>query len=116
MTILLIEDDQQYKSAIMRVLKKYNFLTMSSGIGVLPMLEIHSIDLIITDIMMPDQEGIETILSIRENTDYDNIPIIAISSNVTYLKLAQDIGADYIIEKPFPNDALHNIVDYYLSH
>ncbi len=67
------------------------------------LLETGSFDLIITDIIMPEQEGLETIRAIRSTTK--KIPLIAISGGGAmhpddYLMLAQKMGADYTFTKP----------------
>jgi DNA-binding response OmpR family regulator len=63
-------------------------------------------DLIITDIVMPEKEGIETIFAIRAKNK--KIPIIAISGGGKlgpehYLPLARQCGANYAFQKPFDN-------------
>ncbi len=70
----------------------------------LALLEKGSYDLIITDIVMPDMDGIETILKIRKQ-DKD-VPIIAMSgggriSHEDYLTLASQLGANTTLAKPF---------------
>ena len=69
-------------------------------------------DLIITDIIMPKQEGLETILNVKEK--YTDLPVIAMSSggnsaNVVvegFLGIAKDLGADKTIEKPINTEKL----------
>jgi DNA-binding response OmpR family regulator len=61
-------------------------------------------DLIITDIFMPEKEGIETILELKR--DFPDLKIIAMSGGGSldpegYLSMAKTIGADRIFEKPF---------------
>ena len=76
------------------------------------------VDLIITDIVMPEQEGIETILEIRRGNS--DVKIIAISGggrrgDLGYLKLAQELGADGSLPKPFGPDELLTAVDNALA-
>lgn len=61
-------------------------------------------DLIVTDIVMPEKEGLQAIMDIRR--DFPKVRIIAMSGGgiieaETYLKLAEKLGADRILIKPF---------------
>jgi CheY-like chemotaxis protein len=68
----------------------------------------HPIALLITDLIMPEQEGIETIrLFVRE---FPDIPIIAISGNPEYLPAAKRLGAAVVLAKPIGYaDLLHAV-------
>jgi DNA-binding response OmpR family regulator len=70
-------------------------------------------DLVITDLIMPEQEGLETIADIRKNSS--ELPIIAISGGgrvdpMDYLKRARFIGADATLAKPFGRQELNTTV------
>ena len=72
------------------------------------------IDLVITDLIMPEKEGIETINELR--LDFPDIKIIAISGggNIgadNYLSLAKNLGADMTLSKPFTRDDLTKAVN-----
>jgi len=75
-------------------------------------------DLVITDILMPNKEGIETIRDLKR---CDPAPrIIAISGgdrsgDVQFLQMAEKLGADRILTKPFRKAALLDLVDGLLS-
>ncbi|MDX8398748.1 MAG: response regulator [Gallionellaceae bacterium] len=69
----------------------------------------NSVELIITDIIMPDVEGIGLILSVSEN--YPELPVIAISGGgrigtPEYLDMACELGAVHALRKPFENEEL----------
>ena len=75
-------------------------------------------DLIITDILMPDMEGIEFIMKLRAKSP--RVPIIAISgggrvSNASFLTFAQKLGANAVLEKPFGRDQLLDVVTRVLA-
>ncbi len=75
-------------------------------------------DLVITDLIMPDKEGIETILELRKA--YPKLKIIAMSGGgrvgpESYLKLALKLGAAAILDKPFDRDRLVALVRKVLS-
>ena len=71
------------------------------------------IDLIITDIIMPDQEGLETITQVSR--EYPNIPMIAISGGgrvepENYLRSAKLLGANYAFTKPLNREEILRVV------
>ena len=71
-------------------------------------------DLIITDILMPKKEGLETLREIRE--EFPNIGIIAISGggrlgNMDFLFAAGLLGADSVLAKPFSNKQITDSVN-----
>lgn len=73
-------------------------------------------DLIITDIYMPDQDGLETISSAKKLQP--KTPIIAISSNeqnFDVLKIAGHLGASHCLRKPFSKETLIELVNTVLS-
>jgi DNA-binding response OmpR family regulator len=104
--ILVIDDDPLIRSLIARVLcdEGYESLVAVNGRQGLKIFDTERPDLIITDIIMPDMEGIETIRELRAiNPD---VRIIAISGggrigNVDYLSMAAKFGAREVICKPF---------------
>jgi CheY-like chemotaxis protein len=110
-TILIIDDDIDLRKMLVRLLERENYMILEaeSGIEALSLLD-HSIpDLIITDIIMPDQDGIGTINSVRKL--HPDIKIIAISGggrmlSQDYLRIAEILGAHYTFPKPFDNREL----------
>jgi CheY-like chemotaxis protein len=70
-------------------------------------------DLVITDIMMPEMDGLEILMQLRST--HDSVPVIAISGGmrslpVNFLQQAKLFGARYVFEKPVPLDVLRNAV------
>jgi DNA-binding response OmpR family regulator len=111
MKILVIDDDHMVRYALSKILQRngYDVVTASDGKrGMLVLRDEHP-DVVITDIIMPEQEGIETIGLIRR--DYPQMKIIAISGggrirNVDFLEMARSLGADDVIAKPFEAEEL----------
>jgi DNA-binding response OmpR family regulator len=104
--ILIIDDEQVIRTLLTHLFEKYNYevLEASNGNKGLALFKEHNPDLIITDLIMPEKEGLETIREIRK-TDQD-VKIIAMSgggtaSLGTYLKAAKKLGAQYSFDKPF---------------
>jgi DNA-binding response OmpR family regulator len=102
MKILVIDDDVLLLRTISRILVAdgHEVVTASEGERAMALYRAIRPDLVITDIVMPGQEGIETILTLRR--DDNPVKIIAISGmDAEMLETARLIGADDILEKPF---------------
>ena len=110
--IFVIEDDPLVSAALNRILTQQNFeVTLAAnGKECLRALEQQTPDLIVTDIIMPEMDGIELIMKLRHGSA-SHIPIIAISGGGManaqgYLESAQELGADMTLKKPFTNEVL----------
>lgn len=111
--ILIIDDDPQMRRLLIRILggAGHTVREAENGrIGVALFKE-RQPALVITDIVMPDMEGIETILTLGQ--DGGTVPIIAISggSDPIYLKAATGLGAAASLKKPFAAKELLGVVD-----
>ncbi len=111
MKILLIDDDTLIRRSVARVLMQngHDVVTAEDGLRGIELYRREKFDLIVTDIYMPRQEGIETILTLRREDRATKI--IAISGggrtgNTDALEMARLLGADDVIEKPFRTDQL----------
>ena len=110
--ILIIDDDNEFREMVREILIEADFNSIeeavNGGVG-MKLLRQQSFDLVITDIVMPEKEGIETIIEL--NRDYPGIKIIAMSGggkrgNQNYLEMAQYLGASRILAKPFQRSDL----------
>lgn len=104
--LLLIDDDARIRSMIARMLSPpYDILQAKNGREGLEMFVEHRPVLVITDIMMPEKDGIETIRDIRRIDP--QVGVIAISGSSfqdghpDFLRFAAEFGADAILCKPF---------------
>lgn len=101
--ILLIDDDETVRYVIKTALEdlKYEVLDVPNGELGINLCFQENFDLVITDIYMPDKDGLETI---HELKNYDpTLKIIAISAGgagIDHLEMAKNMGADRIIRKP----------------
>lgn len=121
-TILLVDDDDDVRTATQLMLQRagHQVETLPDGRRVLERCRARPFDAVITDVVMPEQEGIETIRTLRQEDP--EIVIIAISggggygSGAQYLQTAQLIGADATFEKPVGSTRLcHAIEDLVAS-
>ena len=114
--ILVIDDDQPLRETLARVLAGAGYETdqAADGNAGLAACARHRPDLVITDIIMPDREGIETILELRRRSP--DLPVIAMSGGSVghrdYLTAATQLGAVRGLAKPFlPQDLLDAVRD-----
>lgn len=116
--VLLIEDDPDVAQLLESVLVKYGHAVTCAGDGAAGLSKIKgskfALDIIITDILMPVQEGIETIMAIRRTSSA--IPIIAISGGgrtkrLDFLKTAEKLGANAVLAKPFRPGELIRLIE-----
>lgn len=90
----------------------YRVHEAANGSTVMEWLERNPVDLVITDVVMPIKEGIETICDVRRL--FPAIKIIAISGYGHYLVLAGKLGADRVLAKPFGIKELSAAIDVLL--
>ena len=121
MKILIVDDDQSINRMVKKILEMESHVvfTAFNGQEAINILnKTPDIQLIITDIIMPEKEGLETIMEIRKK--FDDKKILAISGGGKlkaegYLKLAKQLGADDILAKPFDGDELLSIIEKIVS-
>lgn len=121
MKILIIDDEQDIIQMLSRLLVRSGYTVFSAvdGNQGIKVFEENDIDLVITDIIMPDKEGIEVILHLLKKKA--ECKIIAVSgggylSANDYLETAREIGAVKTFSKPFNPKDLLNTVNELLHH
>ena len=104
--ILVVDDNEDLRSTIQALLQADGFQVdvAADGHAALALHQSNPADVVITDLFMPDKDGIETILEIRAK--YPAVQIVAISGwdsrqGSDYLKVAREIGAVRTVKKPF---------------
>jgi len=107
--ILIVDDNQNLINSMKRDLRKeidkFDIHTTIHGQEAMKLIEENNIDLLITDILMPEKEGIEIIREARDK--FPSIKIIAKTGGRTdYLKFAKLFGASHTLNKPFSKDEL----------
>ena len=104
MSLILVVEDQDYlRKLTERMLKQggHDVLAVGSGKEAVGVCKETTVDLVITDLAMPDMDGIELIRSLRNS--HPDLPILAMSGTFTghFLKIATTLGAVGTLEKPF---------------
>jgi len=99
----VIEDDAQVREYLRLALElhEHQALTADNGRQALAYLEGHDVDAVITDVFMPEMDGIETLAVLRKK--FPDMPVIAMSGRpgVDYLAIARELGVTRTLRKPF---------------
>ena len=106
MRVLLIDDNEDFRGSLKLCLESEGFeiATAANGKDALQTLEVKPADVVVTDLFMPDKDGIETITELRKR--FPGTSIVAISGWTSvggsdYLRVAREIGAAKTLRKPF---------------
>ena len=102
--ILIVEDNQDFRQFLERCLNdQYNVVTAGNGIEALQQLEQSQTDIVITDVMMPEMNGLELCNRIKTDLNYSHIPVIMLTAKATDENIIAGLkdGADEYITKPF---------------
>ncbi|MDH4226142.1 MAG: response regulator [Deltaproteobacteria bacterium] len=118
--ILIAEDSSTIRSMIVSTLDMlgdFEFVETPNGFEALKMLPRERYDLIITDINMPDINGLELVNFIKKSENYKNIPLFIISTegSANDVKKGLALGANEYVVKPFKPEELQKIVMKYLK-
>ncbi len=105
-SILVVDDEELVRATLREMLEQagHEVFEAANGVEALKSFDDRAVDLVITDIIMPEKEGIETILDLRKRAP--ELKIVAISgggrsANFDFLKMASMLGACEVLAKPF---------------
>lgn len=118
--ILVIEDDDSFRNVLVQMLVKVGYDVRQAGDGnqAIEVCAQFEPDLVLTDIIMPDKEGLETIQELLQICP--DMKIIAMSGGGkfgpdSYLPLAQKLGAKATLQKPFMREQLLSTISDVLA-
>lgn len=114
--VLVIDDNVDLRSILRLTLEANGFdvAVASEGAEGLEEMERSPADIVITDLFMPEKEGMETIFELRQR--FPQVKIVAMSGGAPwpkatdYLAFAPDAGADAVLRKPFESSELIRII------
>jgi CheY-like chemotaxis protein len=114
--ILLVDDDESFRPMLHETLERFGYevVVAVNGNEALDRYRERPADLVLTDVIMPEKEGLETIREIRR--EWPDAKIIAMSGGgrttpENYLKMAQNMGAAKVLTKPFSNRDLLDAIE-----
>ena len=118
--ILIAKDSSTMRSLLastIEAMDDFQIIEASSGFEALRLLPRERIDLIITDINMPDINGLELISFVRNNPSYRDVPLFIVSTESSEKDLEKGLalGANEYLVKPFNPERLQELIRKYLD-
>ena len=117
--LLIVEDNVELLMLMRQLLMQhYHVLTASNGKEALDMVHTHDIDLIVSDVMMPEMDGHELTKTLKQNPDFSHLPIILLTAKNQEEDRQESllIGADDHISKPFRMGELRLRIDNIIAN
>ena len=118
--ILIVDDDPMIRNMLITAFSSedYDVIDAANGKAAIRIFRSEDVDVVITDLIMPDMEGLETIRELRKIKP--DAKIIAFSGGGSlspdgYLKIASSMGAQYTFQKPISIKELKEAVKKLLS-
>jgi len=114
-SILIVEDSTTTRALIRAIIEEmgdFHTVEASSGFDALKLLPTQEFDLIITDINMPDINGLEFINFMKSNPKYKDLPLIIVSTERSEedKRRGMALGAKAYITKPFKANELQEVI------
>ena len=117
--ILIIEDETYISNGLKFVFSKngLSVIIAQNGYEALELLKDNTVDIIMTDLCMPEMDGFETAIKIRELPLYKEIPIIAYTGFIDkkYFDKAYESGINEVINKPLNPDLVLETLNKYFN-
>jgi len=110
-TILVVEDNEEMREYVSKKLaSRFNVMTAANGAEALKGIEKFLPEIIITDVMMPEMDGLSLCRKIKENKRYSDLFVVILSARTSTEDelTAYKSGADIYIKKPFDSEVLLN--------
>ena len=114
--VMVVDDEPAVRNLFKEILAESEHVVIEAQNGEEACEIIHetAIDLVVTDLVMPEKSGLELIMDLAEN--YPELPIIAVSGGggitgrFDYLPIAKLIGAKKIVNKPFKVEEIRKLI------
>lgn len=117
-TILLVEDNEELLRIISNILSKYyRVLTATNGLEALSVVEENNADIVISDVMMPEMDGLELCRKLKGNLETSHIPVILLTAKSSTEDRIDcyNAGADGYISKPFDLKVLEARINNFIT-
>lgn len=114
MTTILVVDDYRVSQHTVRLILQrqgYDIELASNGLEAMSVLQQEPVDLVITDMAMPEMSGVELIHAIRGEPKLAHLPVMIVTGtgDDENIGLAREAGADAFLTKPLSS---HNLIDH----
>ncbi|MGA9120025.1 MAG: response regulator [Bacteroidota bacterium] len=117
--ILIVDDSATVRKfvAVSLTMQGFKVVAASDGMDALEKLPLEKIDLVITDLNMPNMDGFELIRALRDNPEYRDLPVIILSSlgDSVSKERGQQLGVGSYVVKPFSLEKIQYEVSKYFS-
>lgn len=117
-TVLVVDDIREMCEFLSDNLRdNYEVLTASNGVEALSMMKMHDVSLVVSDVMMPEMDGMELCRRIKTDLQYSHIPVILLTARAAEESKVEglELGADDYITKPFNFNVLKLRIDKFLE-
>lgn len=118
--VLIVEDFAAMRSAIRKVLESISLDVLEAGNGLeaLELLEKQPVDVVFTDLVMPEMDGFELCEEIRRRPNLRHLPVVVNSTHrdAQYVIKALRTGADDYLTKPFQASLAAKVIERAMSH
>ena len=115
--ILVVDDEEFVRRGLRRQIESagHEVYEVRDGVDAMEIVKSNRLNLVISDIIMPNADGIELILEIRRLRGHD-LPVVAISGggrmrNLNLLKYAESLGANVVLSKPITSGQLLRTIE-----
>jgi CheY-like chemotaxis protein len=112
-SVLIVDDDPHILRLLRKALSKagYDVAEACDGRSAMNRVRQSEVDVMVTDLVMPGQEGVETITQLRR--EFPQVKIVAMSgaANGRYLRICELLGANAVLQKPFPPKTLVEAIE-----
>lgn len=118
LTFLVVEDNKEMRNYICSILNDYyRTIAAENGVEALKILESGNIDFVISDLMMPQMDGIELSKRMKENLSISHIPFLMLTAKTSSVDKIESyrVGVDAYLTKPFSEDILIARIDNILE-
>ncbi|MDH5392291.1 MAG: response regulator [Gammaproteobacteria bacterium] len=118
-TILCVDDSQAIRSMIRLVLEQHGHevLIAEDGVEALELARSQAVDLVLSDVNMPNMSGSGLVSKLRRLADYANTPIVMVTTESDGYKKdkLKSLGANGWLKKPFSEQQLTNVLNHFLK-
>ena len=117
--LLLVEDNEELLYLMKRILSRnYHVLIAKNGIEALEIVKENEIDIVISDVMMPEMDGLELCRNLKSDLETSHIPVILLTAKNTVEDRVEcyNAGADGYIAKPFELKILEARINNFINH
>lgn len=107
--ILLVDDEEEILEFLKRILKdRYTVFTAENGQDAIKILRTEAVQLVVSDVIMPEMDGFALCRAIKSDFEHSHIPVILLTAKSTLQSKVEglELGADAYIEKPFSKEHL----------